>query len=159
MHSNHHHDKEVAMSEPTNGEYPTIIGPDAVFKGALSFEKGVRLLGQFEGEIQSKGNLLVAEGARLAGDVKAGSVRIDGTVSGNLETSGKIQLSATAKLEGDLRGARLEVADGATFVGRVVVGPQNGKVPTPEGPNADASKLADKNKQQPQPQPAMAGKR
>ena len=37
------------MSEG-NQEFPTIIGPDASFKGELSFEKGLRLQGKFEGK-------------------------------------------------------------------------------------------------------------
>jgi len=152
----------------SNGEYPTVIGPDAVFKGELSYEKGLRLMGRFEGQINTKGNLLVAEGARLQGDVDAGSIRIDGDVTGNLSTSGKIQLSASAKLEGDLQSARLEVADGATFAGRVVVGPQNGKSGKSSGSTSSSgstgssgsssqSQSSDRSKNQ--PQPAMAGKR
>ena len=38
----------------TNDEFSTTIGPDAVFKGELSFEKGLRLLGKFEGQIISE---------------------------------------------------------------------------------------------------------
>ena len=30
---------------PGPGEFPTILGPDANFKGELSFEKGMRLMG------------------------------------------------------------------------------------------------------------------
>ena len=142
----------------SNGEFPTTIGPDAVFKGELSFEKGVRLLGQFEGQIESKGSLVIAEGAKLAGDVKAGSVKVDGMVNGNLETSGKIQLSATARLEGDLKSARLEVADGATFQGRVVVGPQNGKAPAAPA-STSASSSSSQSSDRKNQQPVAAGKR
>ena len=145
-----------------NGEYPTVIGPDASVKGEVKFEKGLRLLGQFDGEIASKGNLLVAEGARLTGEVKAGSVRIDGTMSGNLEVTGKVHLTASAKLEGDLRTARLEVADGATFVGRVAVGTdkdkdkapsRSGEAPSPAVRNLEKPKSVSQN------QPVAAGKR
>ena len=78
----------------SNSEFPTILGADAEFKGQLSFEKGVRLLGKFEGEITSGGQLLVAEGATLNGDVKAGTIRVDGEVHGNLDAKTKVQLSA-----------------------------------------------------------------
>ncbi len=151
-----------------NGEYPTVIGPDAVFKGELTFEKGVRLLGQFDGQIETKGNVLVAEGAKLKGEVKAGGVRLDGEMLGNLEASGKVHLAASAKLEGDLRSARLEVEDGATFVGKIMVGPQAGKSgpqPAPQrsssgsSPQADQARGQDKSKTSSQPEPAVAGKR
>ena len=138
----------------TNNEYPTVIGPDASFKGELRFEKGMRLLGKFEGEIDSKGDLLIAEGANLAGDVKAGTVKIDGVMTGNLEATGKVKLSASAHLEGDMRTARLEVADGAMFSGHVVVGAKENKS------NGQAASQSAKGKSaSPAQQPAMAGKR
>jgi len=113
----------------SNAEFPTTLGADAVFKGQLQFEKGMRLLGKFEGEITSEGQLVVAEGATLHGDVKAGAIRIDGQVKGNLNATAKVQLSASARLEGDLQTTRLEVAEGAVLIGRCVVG-VNGPVKT-----------------------------
>ena len=111
------------MADTThNNEYPTILGPDASFKGELTFEKGMRLLGKFEGQITSEGQLMVAEGATLNGDVKAAGIRIDGQVKGNLQASSKIQLAASARLEGDIQTNRLEVAEGAVLIGRCVVG-------------------------------------
>jgi len=41
----------------TQGDFTTVIGPDAVFKGELSFEKGVRVDGKIEGKIATKGHL------------------------------------------------------------------------------------------------------
>ena len=122
--------KENAMAGDTDNEFPTVIGPDAKFKGELSFEKGVKHLGQFEGTIQSKGHLVIAEGAKLAGDVTAGSVDVQGEVKGNLNASSKVRLTQTARLEGDLHTAKLEVQEGAVFVGRCVVG-RNGVTPPP----------------------------
>ena len=108
----------------SDGQYETVIGPDASFHGELEFEKGVRVLGRFEGKITSKGNLHVAEGGIMKADVQAGNVQIEGEIKGNLAATGKVLLKATARLEGDLRTARLEVAEGAVFVGNCVVGPQ-----------------------------------
>ncbi len=106
----------------SNDEFSTIIGPDAVIKGQLHFEKGLRLLGKVEGEIDSGGELLIGEGATLTGDAKAGTIRLDGRVKGNLTAKSKVQLSASARLEGDLHTARLEVAEGAVLVGRCTIG-------------------------------------
>jgi cytoskeletal protein CcmA (bactofilin family) len=109
------------MTDSSN-DFSTTIGADAVFKGQLTFEKGVRLLGKFDGEINSEGQLVVAEGAALTGDVKAGTIRLDGQVKGNLTAEGKVQLASSAKLEGDVQAARLEVAEGAVLIGRCVIG-------------------------------------
>ena len=104
------------------GDFPTTIGADATFKGELKFDQSVRLLGRFEGAIETKGNLLVADGASLEGEVKAGDITVDGCIKGNLSATGKVSLNASSNLEGDLEVARLEVVDGAVFVGRCVVG-------------------------------------
>lgn len=105
-----------------NNEFPTVLGADAVFKGEIRFEKGMKLLGKFEGQITSEGQLVVADGAALTGDAKAGTVRIEGQVKGNISAGTKVQLSASARLEGDLQTQRLEVAEGAVLIGRCVVG-------------------------------------
>lgn len=105
-----------------DGEFSTTIGPDAVFKGELTFEKDLRLLGKIEGAIMSTGSLLIGDGATLNGDAKAGTIRLDGNVKGNLTAVNKVQLSASARLEGDLHTARLEVAEGAVLVGMCSIG-------------------------------------
>ena len=114
----------------SNSEFPTTLGADAVFKGQLNFKKGVRLLGNFEGEITGGEELVVAEGATLQGDAKAGTIRIDGQIKGNLQAGTKVQLTSSARLEGDLQAARLEVAEGAILIGRCVIG-VDGQTRTP----------------------------
>ena len=110
-----------------NGEFPTVIGADAKFKGELSFDKGVRIEGFFDGQIVSKGMLHIAEGATVTANVEAANVRVEGQCKGNLVVSEKLHLLATAKMEGDLRANRLEIADGAIFVGNVIVGQHAGE--------------------------------
>jgi len=141
------------MATEGNGEFPTIIGPDAKFKGDLDFEKGVRVFGQFEGTIKSKGQLHVAKGAKVKADVSAGNIDVDGDIAGNLTASGKVQLKASAKLEGDLKTARLEVADGATFIGNCVVGTTDGSRPPAAKPVQDA----ESGKQTPPPSQPKKG--
>jgi len=104
------------------GDTPTIIGADANFKGELTFDKAVRIDGNFEGQIRSKGSLTISEGAKVVASVEAGSVKLEGECKGNLFASEKLQLMSTAKMEGDIRATRLEIADGAIFIGNVSVG-------------------------------------
>ena len=112
----------------SNSDFSTTIGADVVLKGEIKSEKGIRLLGKFDGEITSSGEIQIIEGATLNGDVKAGSIFIDGHVKGNLTAKTKVQLAASAKLEGDLQAGRLEVAEGAILIGRCVIG-VNGHTP------------------------------
>lgn len=149
------------MSERNFGnDYPTTIGADASFKGELKFDQSVRLLGRFEGSIETKGNLFVAEGASLEGEVKAGDITVDGNIKGNLNASGKVCLSASSNLEGDLNVSRLEVADGAVFIGRCVVGTnsQNRSAASIGGSIPIKPSIPDAQKDKGIPQPAMIKK-
>ena len=123
----------------TNAEFPTIIGPDATFKGELTFEKGLRLQGKFEGQIKTPGRLHVAKEARLSADVEAAAVIIEGEVKGNLSASDRIELKNTARYEGDLTAGKLVVDEGASLTGHVTVGPDANKGnrggPPPTGAN------------------------
>ena len=62
------------MAESGNQEFPTILGPDASFKGEMSFEKGLRLQGRFEGKINTAGRLHIAKEAKMQADVEAGAI-------------------------------------------------------------------------------------
>jgi len=101
----------------------TILGPDTVFKGEITFEKNMRLLGRFEGKITSSGKLQVSKEAKMQADVEAGGIVIEGEVRGTLNCTDRIELKQSARYEGDLRTARLVVDEGAVFSGHVTVGP------------------------------------
>ncbi|MCS7034476.1 MAG: polymer-forming cytoskeletal protein [Phycisphaerae bacterium] len=106
------------------GEYPTVIGPDASFKGELTFEKGLRLQGKFEGKISTSGRLHIAKEARMSADVEAGHITVEGEVKGNLTATDRIELKSSARYEGDLSASKLVVEEGAVFSGHVSVGPE-----------------------------------
>jgi cytoskeletal protein CcmA (bactofilin family) len=111
----------------SNQEFPTVIGPDATFKGEMTFDKGMRLQGRFEGKINSPGRLHVAKEAKMGADVDAGSIIVEGEVEGNLSASDRIELKASARYKGDLTASKLVVEEGAAFVGHVSVGPDTAK--------------------------------
>ncbi|MGH7177204.1 MAG: bactofilin family protein [Tepidisphaeraceae bacterium] len=131
-----------------NTEYLTTLGPDASFKGELTFEKGLRIQGKFEGKINTAGKLLVAKEAKIQADVDAGAIVIEGEIKGNLSASDRVELKNTARYEGDLHANKLVVDEGAVFNGHVSVGPDATKprpkadlgerrmVPQTIGPNA-----------------------
>ena len=122
------------MADAGNQEFPTILGPDARFKGELSFEKGMRVMGQFEGKVTTPGRVHVAKEAKMQADVDAGGIVVEGEVHGNLSANDRIELKNTARYEGDLRATKLVVDEGAVFSGHVNVGPDTGKGgrPTPQ---------------------------
>jgi cytoskeletal protein CcmA (bactofilin family) len=111
------------MADSPNQDFPTILGPDASFKGELTFEKGMRLLGKMEGKINTPGKLHVSKEAKMQCDVDAGAITVEGDVNGNLSAGDRIELKQSARYQGDLRSSRLVVDEGAILVGHVTVGP------------------------------------
>jgi cytoskeletal protein CcmA (bactofilin family) len=127
------------MAEGGNQEYPTILGPDANFKGEMNFEKGLRLQGRFEGKMNTPGRLHIAKEARMQADVDCGALIVEGDVKGNLSANDRIELKSTARYEGDLRASKLTVDEGAIFNGHVSVGPEAVKGPKPGAPGVSAA--------------------
>ena len=133
-------------SNQGNSEFSTILGPDASFKGELTFEKGMRLIGRFEGKVTTPGRVHVAREAKMNADVDAGGIIVEGEVHGNLSAQDRIELKTSARYEGDLRASKLVVEEGAAFSGHVSVGPDSVKG------NGQAVRKDEKRVTPPQPQ-------
>ena len=109
------------MTTP-NTTNTTVIGPDAHFKGELTFDGSAKVLGTFDGSIKTKGQMAVGQGATCNADIHAGKVVVDGTVNGDLTGDELIELNAGAKITGDITAGNLVVVEGASFEGHVRVG-------------------------------------
>jgi len=130
------------MADLAQQDIPTVLGPDSNFKGELSFDKGVRVHGRFEGKITSAGRLHVAKEARMQAEVDAGSIVIEGELHGRASAVERVELKASARYEGDLKAPRMLVEEGAVFSGHVCVGPDVVKgttAPVNGTPRASAS--------------------
>ena len=146
-----------------NQDTPTILGPDANFKGELSFEKGMRLHGRFEGKITTPGRVIIAKEAKMQADVDAGSILVEGDVRGNLSINDRVEMKNSARYEGDLRASKLVMEEGAVFSGHVTVGPEATKSGGPKNANQGGNRLENRISGQNAPangngQPVGAGK-
>lgn len=62
----------------------SFLGKDTEFEGKLSFTGAVRIDGVFEGEIFTKGTLIVGEKAIIKSDIHTSRIIISGEVHGNI---------------------------------------------------------------------------
>jgi cytoskeletal protein CcmA (bactofilin family) len=109
------------MPEPV--DCATVIGQDVVIKGEISVEKGLRVDGQIEGAVTTKGKVHVGKTGLLSAEVNGGSVTVEGKVKGNITATDRVTLEATSNVTGDLTATKLVVLEGASFSGKVNVGP------------------------------------
>src|SRR5271157_641341 len=86
-------------------------------------------LGNLEGDITSADGVLTVGGnANVRGDVKSKIVIVKGKVHGNITVPERCELHAGSQLIGDLKAVRVALEDGATFLGKLEVTPNNAAI-------------------------------
>jgi cytoskeletal protein CcmA (bactofilin family) len=103
-----------------NHKLDTVLGPGVYYQGNLSGAGGVRIEGGFDGQINIKGALYIAEGAKVTAEVQAGMVTIGGNLKGNV-TSGKVEILATGRIWGDIVTTAFATEEGAFLRGQVTM--------------------------------------
>ena len=108
-------------STAATSKIETVIGPNCRMNGVLQGDGGIRIEGMFDGQIQTTGNLVVAESAKVVAEVQAFNVVISGSVKGNI-TANRIEITETGKLWGDLNVNSLLLSEGAYLRGQTNMG-------------------------------------
>ena len=99
----------------------TIIGPDATLHGDIHSRSALRVNGEVFGSIENEGDVFVAKGSVVRGDVKGERVTVAGVVEGNIVAKDTLEITAEVKVTGDIFGEILSIQEGAIFRGRVNV--------------------------------------
>lgn len=102
----------------------TTIGKAVRMKGELVFERLLRIDGQFDGTLVSKGNLIVGTTGVLNGDVSdmAEMVVDGGKVIGNISVD-RLTLLSKAAIHGDITCKSLAMEPAVSLIGKLNVNP------------------------------------
>jgi cytoskeletal protein CcmA (bactofilin family) len=95
----------------------TFLGKGARFKGTLTFEGTVRIDGRLEGEVNTKGSVIIGEHAIIDGDIHADIITSAGRITGNVVASQKVELLTPGALIGTIKTPLLSLQEGVTFNG------------------------------------------
>jgi excisionase family DNA binding protein len=97
-----------------------ILDVDASMQGSLTFRDPVnlRINGNFEGSLDTKGNLTVGENARVQANINGENIVVSGHVFGNIVATHCLSLTSTAYVVGDIRMPKLSIAEGAILQGK-----------------------------------------
>ena len=96
----------------------TIISPNSKFEGTLNSTGILRIDGEFRGDINIKGNVIIGEDGIVIANINADKVTIAGKVEGNICCSGSLELVQSGKLTGDIDAKSIRVDEGAIFDGK-----------------------------------------
>jgi len=105
------------LNSPGGDQAFTFLGKGARFKGTMTFEGTVRIDGRLEGEIHTKGMLIVGEHAVIEGDINADVVISGGRITGNIIASEKVELLTPGTLIGTIKTPLLSLEEGVSFSG------------------------------------------
>ena len=108
-------------SRPAPDQIDVVIGPRATFNGNLRCDGSVRLDGAVEGgAIETLGNVLITETARVMADIKAKTVSIAGAYKGNIFAD-RVELLEGGRLWGIITVGTFLLDEGAHFHGELVM--------------------------------------
>lgn len=96
----------------------SVVGPGVALQGTLSGAGNMRIEGSFDGTINIQGALIVADGAKVTAEIRAGAVSVGGSVKGNI-TAGKVEILSTGRVWGDLITTAFATEEGAFLRGQV----------------------------------------
>jgi len=98
-----------------------VIGPTANFNGHFKSDGGIRIDGVFEGIVETAGNVIIGEEARVMADITARNVSVAGVVKGNINATGRLEILSTGKVLGDIAVASFLIDEGGIFRGQSVM--------------------------------------
>ena len=107
------------MSDPTHDREPWVdlIPPGAAFEGAVGFIGRARICGSVAGDVLSRGQLEVAEGARIEGRVESDELTVAGEITGDIRVKGRLVVLNGGRVSGQVSTGSLRVEDGASIEG------------------------------------------
>ena len=93
----------------------TIIGKGSAISGNMKVNGFIRIDGDIDGNLETDGNVIVGENARIRGDLTAKSVIIGGIIKGNITANESVKILADAAVIGDVISRKVQV-DGSAII-------------------------------------------
>ena len=93
----------------------TIIGKGSAISGNMKVNGFIRIDGDIDGSLETDGNVIVGENARIRGDLTAKSVIIGGIIKGNVNANESVKILAEAAVIGDVISRKVQV-DGSALI-------------------------------------------
>lgn len=111
--------KESTLSNFNEAE--TIIGESVQVKGNFESTGNIIINGILNGEIKTKGSILVGDKAKISANISAEEISVKGQIIGNLKINGYLAIGASAKIFGDIECSQISVEKGAEINGKVLL--------------------------------------
>ena len=100
----------------------SVIANGLTIEGRIEGTGDLRIAGNFQGDVNVRGNLTIEAGAKLTGAVRANAVVIAGELQGNVDEAKRVELLETGVLDGNLKAESITVSAGSKMRGQMDFG-------------------------------------
>ena len=116
----------MGMDAPNTDAVNRIV-EGTTFEGNIRSQSNMRIDGTFEGDITTKGRLVVGPKGSIRGNVMCAHCEVEGSMEGQIEVAELMALKASAKVAGTVYYGQLSVEAGAQPVGTFHMGSRERK--------------------------------
>lgn len=92
-----------------------VIAKNTTIKGEIITDGDYRIDGVLEGDLKTKGRVIIGSGGVVNGTIEALNTDIEGTFSGQLTVEKILTIKAIATISGEVVVGKLSIEPGATF--------------------------------------------
>jgi len=126
--------KRDKFKPPPPGQVETVVGPTTNFKGTVQNDGGLRVDGVFEGLVETGGNFIIGEEAKVMADVVAYNVSVAGAIKGNIKAN-RVEVLSTGRVWGDVTVKSFLVDEGGFVRGEIIMEGAEFKPPITKTPD------------------------
>lgn len=95
----------------------TLLAKGVEMKGEIKVEGTVRIDGRLEGDVQTKGQVIVGEDGIVKGTITAGILITSGRIRATVTVTERVELLKTAVVMGEIHAPVMSMEPGAKFQG------------------------------------------
>ncbi len=129
--------KDKAPNQPTS--VLNVLGEGTTIKGNLSSSGDVRIDGEVQGNVNTKGKCVLGTSGKIVGNIQAKSCDVSGKVEGNVHVLDLLLVKSSGKIHGDIKTSKIVLENGGEFNGSCVMGNAVAMSSDSKVPNAKAS--------------------
>ncbi len=121
---------KMAKSYEVDNKLPNMIGNGTKIIGDIETKGDIRIDGSIEGNIVSKGKVVIGVEGSVKGQVECVNAEVSGSIEGSVNILELLSLKESSKLNGSIKTTKLSIEPGAVFSGECEMGgnPINKKV-------------------------------
>ncbi|HLW07506.1 MAG TPA: polymer-forming cytoskeletal protein [Marinilabiliaceae bacterium] len=101
---------------------PNMIGSGTKIVGDLHTNGDIRIDGNIDGNVNSKGKVVIGNNGYVKGEIICTNAEISGSLDGKVTATELLSLKASSKFNGEIKSGKLSIEPGAIFTGTCSMG-------------------------------------